>query len=207
MMGALQVAGTESQSAEVKRLIEFGLIAAKNQSNLIHDLLDTFCSEDSSPEVLPSDPKPTPDIIATAREVVDMLQPVFSIDRVAVQILPPPDVETLRVVAEKSRLERVFHNLLQNATRYSPQGSTIRISMRNDEGFVRVGVEDEGPGVPADVVPQLFQKFVRRGPSTGKAGLGLFFCRISVEQWGGSIGCEPRPGGGTTFWFRLPRLE
>jgi signal transduction histidine kinase len=75
--------------------------------------------------------------------------------------------------------------------------------MRLEEGFLRIAIEDEGPGVPPEVVPQLFQKFVRHGKSRGKAGLGLFFCRITIEQWGGTIGCEPRAGGGTTFWFRL----
>ena len=72
---------------------------------------------------------------------------------------------------------------------------------------MRVSIQDEGPGVPPEVVPQLFQKFVRRGKSEGKAGLGLYFCRMTVEQWGGKIGCEPRDGGGTSFWFRLESLR
>lgn len=89
---------------------------------------------------------------------------------------------------------------------HSPRDGSVAISMRDEDGFVRTAIDDDGPGIPPEVVPQLFQKFVRDGNSSGKAGLGLFFCRITVEQWGGTIGCEPRPRGGTTFWFRLKKV-
>ncbi|HEY8091492.1 MAG TPA: ATP-binding protein, partial [Polyangiaceae bacterium] len=72
-------------------------------------------------------------------------------------------------------------------------------------GAVRLLVEDEGPGVPPALLPHLFQKFARgRDPAAG-TGLGLYFCRITVESWGGAIGYEARPGGGARFWVRLRR--
>jgi signal transduction histidine kinase len=138
---------------------------------------------------------------------MEMLLPAYAQRRVAGEVIRSADGEPLLVVAEKSRLVRVFYNLLQNAMRHSPKGGSVTVSAREEgDGFVRVAVEDRGAGIPPEVIPQLFQKFVRRGKSGGKAGLGLYFCRITVEQWGGTIGCEPRVGGGTTFWFRLKRI-
>jgi len=67
-------------------------------------------------------------------------------------------------------------------------------------------VDDEGPGLPPDQRPdQLFALFSKGKTHAGKAGLGLYFCKITVERWGGAIGAETRAGGGSRFWFRLPR--
>jgi signal transduction histidine kinase len=206
MMGSLQIAEQETQSEESRRFVHLGLLAAQQQANLIDDLLDTFRSEVSTKDAISADPATAPDVISCAGEVLSMLQPAFTVRGVSGELIPPMNAMALHVVAEKGRLERVFYNLLQNAMRHSPRGGRVTISLREEDDFIRVLVEDEGAGIPADLVPQLFQKFVRRGQSRGKAGLGLFFCRITVEHWGGTIGCEPRPGGGTIFWFRLKRI-
>jgi signal transduction histidine kinase len=142
--------------------------------------------------------------VACAKKVLTMLEPVFNLRGLKSELRAPEDATEVRVVAEASRLERVFYNLIQNAIRYSPRNGEISVSIAKEaDGSVRLTVEDQGPGVPPEVAPQLFQKFVRHGNTQGKAGLGLFFCRITVEQWSGAIGCEPRAGGGTVFWFRL----
>ncbi len=206
MMGSLEIAKKEVRSEGTRCLLDLGLIAAKRQGNLIDDLLDCFRAEVMAPDAIAANPATAPDAVACAREVIGMLQPAFTVRGVTGQVCLNEGATELRVVAEKSRLERIFHNLIQNAMRHSPGGGTVSVTFRVEGDFVRIAVEDQGAGVPPDVVPQLFQKFVRRGTSGGKAGLGLFFCRITVEQWGGTIGCEPRPGGGTSFWFRLKRL-
>lgn len=64
-------------------------------------------------------------------------------------------------------------------------------------------VEDEGAGLSPDIVNRLFQKFVQGKGKTGRAGLGLYFCRITVESWGGTIGYTLRQSGGSRFWVRL----
>ena len=87
---------------------------------------------------------------------------------------------------------------------FKPPNGKVTVTIQPVGAEVHVCVEDEGAGVPPEIAPQLFQKFIRgRASASGKAGLGLFFCRITVEQWGGSITCEPRAEGGTRFWFRL----
>lgn len=71
-------------------------------------------------------------------------------------------------------------------------------------GWVGVGGgSGRGSGVAAEVAPQLFERFVTGGLRPGKSGLGLFFCRITVERWGGSIGYEGRTGEGARFRVRL----
>lgn len=206
MMGALEIARKEDLSERGSRLIELGLAAAERQANLISDLLDTFRAEVGPSDKLPPDPAQAPDVVACGTEVLGTLRPFFETQDLQGHVLLPPGVTGLRVIAEKSRLERIFYNLLQNAMRFSPRPGSITISFRVEPGFVRVAVDDEGPGISPEVAPQLFQKFIRGNRGGGKAGLGLFFCRITIEQWGGTIGCEPRPAGGTSFWFRLPRV-
>jgi CheY-like chemotaxis protein/HPt (histidine-containing phosphotransfer) domain-containing protein len=69
-------------------------------------------------------------------------------------------------------------------------------------------VDDQGPGLPKDQQDsQLFALFSKGKSNAGKAGLGLYFCKITVERWGGAIGAETRAPGGSRFWFRLPRAE
>ena len=75
-----------------------------------------------------------------------------------------------------------------------------------DEGeTIRFSIEDAGEGVPKNQVYRLFRKFAQGSGQTGQVGLGLYFCRITIEGWGGSIGYNPSSLGGACFWFRLPK--
>jgi signal transduction histidine kinase len=110
------------------------------------------------------------------------------------------------VIADAGRIERVLENLVGNAVRYSPPGTevTIRVQARGDEAVVTV--TDRGPGVPADVVPKLFQRFYRAGSGNTSSGLGLglYNSRLIVEHHGGRIWVESQPGAGSTFGFSVP---
>jgi signal transduction histidine kinase len=94
---------------------------------------------------------------------------------------------------------------VENALRHSPRGSTVTIGVQEERGGVLTTVDDEGPGVPEELAANLFQKFEQGHYNPGKSGLGLHFCRITIERWGGTIGYSPRAGQGARFWFRLPR--
>jgi signal transduction histidine kinase len=108
-----------------------------------------------------------------------------------------------RVIGDEMRLFRVLTNLLDNALRHSPTGATVVVTARCEDGTIWLSVDDEGPGVLPELVPHLFEKFSRgRDPAAG-TGLGLFYCRITLEDWGGGIGYEPRSDGGARFWVRL----
>ena len=108
---------------------------------------------------------------------------------------------------DKVRLGQIMHNLLDNASKYSPPRSEIRVSLsaRGDE--VLIGVTDAGSGIRKEDRSKIFQRFERLDKgSTSKPGLGLglLVCRHLVEAHGGRIWVESRPGQGTTFWFTLP---
>lgn len=117
----------------------------------------------------------------------------------------------LTVLGDKGRLEQVLLNLLSNAARYSPKGSTILIGATPAQGVVRVFVRDEGPGVDPRDTSLIFEKFYQgnTGHRDGNRkpqglGLGLAIARAIVEMHGGTIGVTTAPGKGSTFYFELP---
>ncbi len=118
-----------------------------------------------------------------------------------------PELAQARLSADLGRLRHVFMNLLTNASKYSPRGGTITLSAEpTEESFVRFAVRDEGPGVPAESVGRVFDRFYR-APNQEKsgAGLGLAIAREIVVAHGGSIACASEPGRGAEFHFVLPR--
>jgi len=98
-------------------------------------------------------------------------------------------------------------NLLSNAIKYSPQGGVVRVDGKRANGVIRVSVQDEGVGIPAEIQREIFGKFVR-GHATAEgiegSGLGLAISRSLVEAHGGSIDFQSTKGGGSTFWFEIP---
>lgn len=205
LKGCLILLGEESLSTKGKRLVDLGIQEAAKQERLIQQVLHTFAADvESQPEasVLPSE---VPDIATVAQTVVTSLTPAFTVNHVELQLDPHAEwSKGWRVVGDNSRLERVLLNLVENALRHSPRGSTVTIGVQEERGGVLTTVDDEGPGVPEELAKRLFQQFVQ-GSQPGKSGLGLYFCRITIERWGGAIGYSPRAGQGTRFWFRLPR--
>ncbi len=107
-------------------------------------------------------------------------------------------------LGDRERLLLVLTNLAGNAVRHSPQGSVVEIVALDAAGLVRFEVHDRGPGIPADRRETVFDRGIR-GADGGGAGLGLWIAREIVRAHGGSIGAAPRDGGGTTFWFTVPR--
>ena len=123
----------------------------------------------------------------------------------------PPDLPY--VMADRRRIVQVLGNLLSNAARYSPGGSPIRVSAVRDGVHVAVSVADEGRGVPAELLPQLFRKFSRidggeRGSGIAGSGLGLAICKGIVEAHGGRIRAESEgPDLGARFTFTIPVID
>ncbi len=113
------------------------------------------------------------------------------------------------VACDGALIERVLVNLIENATKYTPAGSPIRIAARQSDGMIEVAVEDRGPGLPAGRERAIFDKFTRgeRESVVPGVGLGLAICRAIVEAHGGTIRAENRDGGGARFVFTLPAEE
>ncbi len=115
----------------------------------------------------------------------------------------PLEGEGAEVVGDPDRLLQLFRNLTQNAVRAAGRDK-VRLRLRKEEGWARVEVEDEGPGIPQDLLPRLFERFAK-GPGGG-TGLGLAIARQIARAHGGEIQVESRPGR-TLFTVRLPLLE
>jgi two-component system sensor histidine kinase KdpD len=103
-------------------------------------------------------------------------------------------------------IQRVLVNLLENASKYTPPGSTVTLSAAVLSGELNVTVADDGPGLPPGREEAVFQKFTRgdRESATPGVGLGLAICRAIVESHHGTIVGTNNPGGGVSFVFTLP---
>jgi signal transduction histidine kinase len=108
------------------------------------------------------------------------------------------------------RLQQVFHNLLENAMRYTPGGGTITVRLAALPGEARMQVTDSGMGIPAPDLPYVFERFFRsdrtRRAYGGGSGLGLSIARWIVDAHKGEISVESEVGKGTTFTVTLPLI-
>jgi signal transduction histidine kinase len=120
-----------------------------------------------------------------------------------------PDLPPLYV--DKVRITQVITNLVENAAKFSPEGSRIMIGAAAREGSILISVEDSGIGMPQEVVENLFNRFyqaqqVVSGKTRG-TGLGLAICKGIVEAHGGKIWVESRERKGSKFYFTIPQKE
>lgn len=114
--------------------------------------------------------------------------------------------EGLRVITDPGHLERVFRNLLDNACRYAPEGSEIKVRGQKQNGEALFSVSDQGPGIPEEDLGRIFERFYRVEKHRGvNSGLGLAICKHMLECHEGRIWAEsPAKDAATTFFFTLP---
>lgn len=188
---------------ETKQMLESGMTQVKRILNLVNDLLDIAKIEDDKLELV----KEYFDITELIQYIITNVQPIIrerkqSIDSKFFQ-------NQVLVYGDSEKISRVIENLLSNAIKFSPEGETITITLEPyEEDFIKVSVKDKGEGIPADVIPKLFDRFqqVRRrreGKMKG-TGLGLTISKKFVEAHGGRIWVESVPNQGSTFSFTIP---
>jgi len=109
-------------------------------------------------------------------------------------------------VIDPVRFQRILHNLIENAIKYSPEGSDVRIFARQERGELVIGVSNRGPGISVEDQKKLFEPFQRleNGSNAEGIGLDLVVCKHLVEAHGGRIWVESKLGKGSTFLFTLP---
>jgi signal transduction histidine kinase/CheY-like chemotaxis protein len=209
MRGCFSLLAAERLSPKLRGLIEIGQRQSRNQEELIRGILQAFSAELAAQETVYRNAANAPDLATCAQEIAKDFSAAFAARGARIDFDSQIDLgRTWRVVGDESRLRRIYTNLVENAPRYSPSGTTVTLGVVADGDCLRAYVDDEGPGLPAgESAAGLFGLFSKGKEGGGKAGLGLYFCKITVERWGGAIGCENRPVRGTRFWFRLPQAE
>lgn len=111
----------------------------------------------------------------------------------------------LSVHADQERIEQVIINMLNNAVKYAPGSKEITINIEKIADTVKVSVTDKGPGIPAEKLPYLFDRYYRVEESRQPGlGLGLYICAEIIAKHEGKIGADSEVGAGSTFWFILP---
>ncbi len=119
---------------------------------------------------------------------------------------PPDGVGWAR--GNSARIAQALENLLNNAIKFSPEGTHVYVRLYDSEGNITISVRDEGIGVPDEHTERIFEPFYRVDNSTtrqtGGLGLGLYVSKLIAEQHGGTLTVESEPGSGSTFTFSLP---
>ncbi|MBK8255092.1 MAG: HAMP domain-containing protein [Polyangiaceae bacterium] len=174
---------------------------AERVGRLLGDLLQL-----SSIEAAPESFEPEPIVLSALAGLVAQTveeRRVESSAQIDVEILPD-----LTAMGDAGRLEQVVENLVDNALKHGGKGVRIRLTGAKHNGQVELRVSDNGPGIAAEHLPRIFERFYRVDPARsrekGGAGLGLAIVKHLVEGMGGNIQVESRVGEGTTFVVTLP---
>ena len=188
--------------AVVRQFVRIMRDQADHMNELVSDLLDVARIETGA---LPVNPEP-----AEAAALVDRARNAFRSAGGRNNLYIDVDPGLPLVTADRRRIVQVLVNLLTNAAHHSPESSVIRVSAVREGVYVAITVSDEGRGIPAERLPDLFRKFsvAQSEEPGGDTGLGLAICRGIVEAHGGRIRAESDgPGLGARFTFTLPTVE
>jgi signal transduction histidine kinase len=203
--GALQLALTGSGdqlAAEDRELLEISLSSTERLVRMVNDLLDLSKIEAGRMPLLLA----PVDVAALLEQAARGMQGFASTRETRVTV--DAREAAVKVPADRDHLLRVLTNLLSNALKYSPPGSTVVLRARIASEGIEFSVQDEGPGIPPDHVDRLFRPFSRLGAherqTTGGTGLGLAISRAIVEQHGGRIWVECVHPSGCRFAFVVP---
>lgn len=144
------------------------------------------------------------DLGRIAREAMEFVEPLAKQKNVTVN----HSIESVKINADALKLGQVFINLLTNAIQHNKDGVEVCLSVKQNGSRAIVRVADNGIGIPAEAMPQLFARFYRvdqsRSRAKGNSGLGLAICKVIVEAHGGTISAKSESGSGAEFIFQLP---
>jgi two-component system, sensor histidine kinase and response regulator len=182
--------------------------ATRRLLNLINDMLDLSKFEAGKMN-LTRDPVFIGEI---ANRIVKQMQPQFKQKQIQLNVSLEENLASISVDSQK--IAQVFSNILSNALKFTPAEGTVKIiisSSKDANGFnefIQTSIINEGPGIPPDELPMLFERYKQGVASeivqAKGTGLGLAICKLIVEAHGGTISAKSEPGKTTTFQFSLP---
>ncbi len=187
--------------AEHQRMLDDIYRQTEHMLAMLNDLLDLSQIENGTVTIVPESVAIGP----LLEETISRHQLLANPKHTRIVLHSPVDGA---VYADPLRLRQVLDNLISNAVKFSPPGSTITISVERDHNYWKFAVTDQGPGISPDERNRLFEVFSRLSarPTGGEksTGLGLAIARKVVKAHGGDIDVSSVPGQGATFWFTMP---
>jgi len=192
------IVGTFPEKAQ--RLLEIASTNTDRLVRLINDILDLE-KIDSGKLELSRQPVPVDDLL---RQTIDGVRPLLERAKITAVVQSATDL----IDVDPDRIIQTLTNLVSNAIKFSPEGSTIRVSAQRDGAQIAFSVADEGRGIPPEKLEAIFERFEQVDASDsrdkGGSGLGLAISRSIVQQHGGTIHAESQLGRGSTFVFTIP---
>jgi signal transduction histidine kinase len=201
IIGAISTALTAGISVDdARQLLEDAEKSAEELANILENLLELSRFQSNRLFINKSEV----DVLKAVRRAIGKIEHVT-----AHQFVVDVPLSVPGVMADELRIERILHNLLENAVKYSKPGTEIKVNARVENGGVVIGVCDHGRGIALADQSKIFEQFERLDePSRAKGlGLGLVVCKRLVEAHGGRIWVESELGRGATFCFTLPLEE
>jgi two-component system, sensor histidine kinase and response regulator len=193
----------EPGSEEAVELVQLARSSSIRLVRLINDILDLRKIEEGKLD-FNIDSYSTEELVENAVNAMQGLADERSV------IIKAESIEYVQLEADSDRITQVLSNLISNAIKYSQPQGEVEVTVKQKDRMVRFNVFDQGPGIPVELQHKLFGKFQQIDSSDSRAkegsGLGLSISKAIVEQLGGRIGFESKPGQRTHFWFELPSL-
>ena len=195
LLTELGESATPDQSRQFLEIIDR---QGRRMFDMIEQLVMATSLEDGAP-ILNREPL---DLRALLRDQMSMFE--GPLDGRVLDLEVPADMPT--VYGDRAAIEHIVGNLLDNAAKYSPDGTPIEVRVIPEDEEVRISVADRGPGIAPELLPRVFERYRRAQGhgSEGSVGLGLFIVRTLAQGHGGRVWAENRDDGGTELTFTLP---
>jgi PAS domain S-box-containing protein len=189
----------DMDSADVRLMIENAVEGSRQMEHTIDNLLELSRYQANKLKLSHQ----SLELVPLAEKVIGKVKTQYPSRRYQLN----SDGDLFKVVADPFRVERILYNLVDNASKYSPDGSEIGVSIKRENGHMIISVSDQGIGIPKERQDELFEPFQRLVDNKEHAkglGLGLVVCKRLVEAHGGNISVQSEQGKGSTFSFTLP---
>ncbi len=184
----------------LRAAVERAINQVNRQKQLIQSISEVFGAEANEAREMKWDE--APDLVVLAGEIADEMESAAESRAVSLS-LEVSDPGVTRVKADPVYVKRVLVNIVGNALRHSPERGSVGISVGRNGGFVRCRVSDQGSGFEEEAGDP-FKAFNQGSSNTGSSGLGLYFSKLAVEMFGGTILAENEKGGGAAVILNLP---
>ncbi len=205
-LGLIRGGVTGELSSQTLKLVDIAYTNSERLVRLINDILDIEKIEAGKMEFHIQ----RMELLPLVEKSIEMLRNFASQYNVNIKL--KNSTHNIESYIDPDRFEQVLVNLISNAAKFSPSGSTVDVDMRmTSDSIVRISVIDQGIGIPDSFKSMLFKKFAQVDSSDSKAkggtGLGLSISKAIIDKMGGKIDCDSVENAGSTFYFEIPAIQ